>query len=48
MMDYYGIVQRYYPKYYSKDDVKIFVAAEKITEEQYKEVTGEEYQAPTK
>jgi uncharacterized XkdX family phage protein len=46
-MDYYGICKRYYPKYYSVDDVKVFVAAGKITEEQFKEITGMDYIAPT-
>lgn len=46
-MDYFKIVQAYYPRFYSKDDVKVFVKAEKITPEQYKEVTGDEYKATT-
>ena len=36
-------VKRYYPKYYSKDDVKTFVRAGQLTPEEYKEITGEEY-----
>ena len=39
----YNTVSRYYPKYYSKEDVKVFVAAGKITEEEYKEITGDKY-----
>lgn len=46
-MDFYAIAKRYYPKYYTKDDVKIFVRAEKITPEQYEEITGEPYVAST-
>lgn len=37
-------VKRYYTQgRYSKDDVKIFVRAGKITAEQYQELTGEAY-----
>ena len=39
----YNTVSRYYPKYYSKGDVKVFVAARKLTAEEYKEITGDEY-----
>ena len=39
----YNTVSRYYQKYYSKEDVKVFVAAGKLTAEEYKEITGEEY-----
>lgn len=40
----YRIVKRYYDKgYYTKEDVKKFVASGDITAEQYKEITGEEY-----
>ena len=39
----YNTVTRYYPKYYSKEDVKVFVAAVKLTAEEYKEITGDEY-----
>lgn len=42
-MDFYAIAKRYYPRFYSKDDVKIFVAKEKITAEQYEELTGDKY-----
>ena len=41
----YKIVKRYYLKgYYTKDDVKKFVASGDITEEQYKEIVGEDYE----
>lgn len=37
-------VKKYYEMgFYSNDDVKVFVQAEFITEEQYKKITGEEY-----
>ena len=40
----FSIVKRYYDKViYSNEDVKKFVLAGKITPEQYKEITGEEY-----
>lgn len=39
----YNTVSGYYPKYYSKEDVKVFVAAGKLTAEEYKEITGDEY-----
>lgn len=40
----FEIVKRYYDKgIYSKDDVKKFVKAGKITAEEYQEITGEQY-----
>lgn len=40
----FKIVKRYYDKnIYSKEDVGKFVKAGKLTKEQYKEITGEEY-----
>lgn len=40
----FAIVKRYYDKgIYSNEDVKKFVLAEKITPDQYKEITGEDY-----
>ncbi|MBA2872431.1 putative XkdX family phage protein [Anoxybacillus calidus] len=45
-LDYYSLVKRYYEaKYYTKDDVKVFVQTGKITEQQYQEITGEPYAA---
>lgn len=42
----YKIVKRYYDKEtYSKEDVAKFVKAGKLTAEQYKEITGDEYDA---
>ena len=42
----FAIVKRYYVKgIYSKEDVKVFVRAGKLTEAQYKEITGEDYVA---
>jgi len=42
----FGVVKRYYNRgIYSKDNVKVFVRAEKLTPEQYKEITGEEMAA---
>ena len=40
----YKIVKRYYDKgIYSADDVKKFVQAGKITEEEYNDIVGEDY-----
>ncbi|NBI28577.1 XkdX family protein [Chengkuizengella marina] len=44
-MDWKKIVERYYPKYYTIDQVKVFVEREKITEAEFLEITGEEYVA---
>ncbi|RDV27795.1 XkdX family protein [Lysinibacillus capsici] len=40
---YYNAAKAYYPRFYTKDNVKLFVVAGKITEEQYKEITGDKY-----
>lgn len=43
-MNWYSFVYRYYmAKYYTKDDVKVFVAAGKITPEEYQKITGDPY-----
>lgn len=40
----FSIVKRYYNNgIYSKEDVAKFVRANKITENQYEEITGEKY-----
>ncbi len=40
----YKIVKMYYEKgIYTKENVAVFVKAEKITAEQYEEITGEAY-----
>lgn len=40
----FKIVKRYYDKgYYTKENVATFVKARKITAEEYKEITGEDY-----
>ena len=40
----FKIIKRYYTKgFYSKEDAKVFVKANQITEEEYKEITGEPY-----
>lgn len=40
----FSIVKRYFNNgIYSKEDVAKFVRAKKITENQYKEITGEKY-----
>lgn len=42
---WFTMVDKYYneDKFYSKDDVKIFVQAKYITEEEYKKITNEDY-----
>jgi uncharacterized XkdX family phage protein len=45
-MDYFKLVNDYYSKnYYTKDQVKVFVQREKITEAQYEVITGEVFTA---
>ena len=34
-------------KIYTVDDIRLFVQAERITKEQFKEITGEDYDKPT-
>lgn len=41
----YAIVKRYYDRgIYSKEDVKKFVRAKKLTEAEYESITGEPYE----
>lgn len=43
-MDWFEKIKRYFNNgRYTKDEVKKFVQFKKITEEQYKEITGEDY-----
>lgn len=43
-MNWFEKIKKYYDKgIYSDEDVRIFVAAEKITEEQFKEITNTDY-----
>lgn len=45
-MNWFEKVERYYCKgYYTNEDVKVFVRGNKITVEQYKEITVEDYVA---
>ena len=45
-MDWFEKVNRFYSRgYYTNEDVKVFVRYNKITPEQYKEITGEEYKS---
>lgn len=39
----YKIAKRYYPIYWTKQALKNLVNAEKLTKNEYKELTGEEY-----
>lgn len=41
----YKIIKRYYDRgIYTKEDVKVFVRAGKITPAQYEQITGEAYE----
>lgn len=43
-MNWYATIKRYYDKgFYTLNQMRIFVEARKITEEQYEEITGEKY-----
>lgn len=43
-MNWFDKIKRYYNNgLYTNEQVKVFVVAGKITNEQYKEITGEEY-----
>lgn len=46
-MNWYATIKRYYDRgYWTKEMVGDGVKAEKITEEQYKEITGDDYVTP--
>ena len=43
-MNWFRIVKRYYDMgKYTNEQMKVFVRGEKITEEEYKQITGVEY-----
>ena len=42
-MDVKGLAQKYYPRLWDIDRLKALVAAGKLSEADYKEITGEEY-----
>lgn len=43
-MDWFEKAKRYYDKgYYTNDNIKVFVVNNRITEEEYKLITGEDY-----
>ncbi|MGG3448615.1 XkdX family protein [Domibacillus aminovorans] len=42
-MDWFTSIKRFYPKYWTKSMVGDAVVAGKITEAQYKEITGDDY-----
>ncbi|ARK26361.1 hypothetical protein SporoP37_15935 [Sporosarcina sp. P37] len=42
------MAKSYYPRFYTKDMVKVFVESGKITEAQYKEITGDKFVADKK
>lgn len=43
-MDWFSAIKRFYPKYWTKSMVGDAVIAEKISKEEYKQITGEEYE----
>lgn len=44
---YFEMAKKYFDlKIYKVDDVRLFVQAERITKEQFKEITGEDYDKP--
>lgn len=42
-MNVKALAQKYYPSLWDIDRLKVLVAAGKLTEDDYKEITGEEY-----
>ncbi len=44
-MNVKALAQKYYPKLWDVDRIKALVAAGKLTEEDYKEITGVDYAA---
>lgn len=44
-MDWFALIKRFYPKYWTKEMVADAVVAEKITPVQYEEIVGEPYSA---
>jgi hypothetical protein len=44
-MDVKGLAIKYYPRLWSINRLKALVAAGKLSEEDYKEITGKEYAA---
>ncbi|CEN84275.1 phage uncharacterized protein [[Clostridium] sordellii] len=45
---YFETAKTYFEtKIYTVDDIRLFVEAERITKEQFKEITGEDYDKPT-
>lgn len=44
MKSVYELAKEYYPKRWNKDRLRALVAAGKLTEEQYEEITGEVYE----
>lgn len=42
-MDVKGLAQKYYPRLWGIDRLKALVAAGKLSEADYKEITGEDY-----
>lgn len=43
-MNWFDMISRFYPKYWTKEMVGDAVKAEKITAEEYKQITGDVYE----
>lgn len=43
MLSVKKMAEKYYPEYWDKDRLRTLVKAEKLTEEEYQELTGEKY-----
>lgn len=43
MLDWFEVAKMGYPQFYDKDTLKRWVTRERITAEQYEEITGEAY-----
>lgn len=42
-MNWFRMAKSFYPKYWPKEDLQFLTSTGKLTEEQYKELTGEDY-----
>lgn len=42
-INWYRMAKSFYPKYWTKEDLQLLVSQDKLTKEQYKELTGEDY-----
>ena len=42
-MNWFRMAKSFYPKYWTEDDLQLLVSQDKLTKEQYKELTGKDY-----